>query len=126
MVGKDDPGVDAEGRVAPHPPNSVPQCLNLRHQQARVTVEQVDSDEERSTRNPIAAIVRHAREYAVENGGMRFASPPYACSARGGERSTRSRAARFPSRLRLTPVSASINCVVMRPACPTCAELQST
>jgi hypothetical protein len=71
MVGKDDPGVDVEGRVEPHLPKSVPQCLNLRHQQVRVTVEQVDSEEERSTRNPIAAIVRHAREYALENGGMR-------------------------------------------------------
>jgi hypothetical protein len=72
MVGKDDPGVDAEGRVAPHLPNSVPLCLNLRHQQVRATVEQVDREEERSTRNPIAAIVRHAREYALKNGGMRF------------------------------------------------------
>jgi hypothetical protein len=33
MVGKDDPGVDAEGRVEPHLPNSVPQRTNLRHQQ---------------------------------------------------------------------------------------------
>ena len=79
MVAKDDPGVDVKGRVAPHLPNSVPQCLNLRHQQVRVTVEQVDREEESSTRNPIAAIVRHAREYALENGGMRSAFPPYAC-----------------------------------------------
>jgi hypothetical protein len=39
----------------------------LRHQQ----IAQVGREEERSTRNPIAAIVRHAREYALENGGMR-------------------------------------------------------
>ena len=71
MVGKDDPGVDAEGRAEPHLPNSVPQCLNLRHQQVSATVEQVDREEEHSTRNPIAAIVRHAREYALEKGGMR-------------------------------------------------------
>jgi hypothetical protein len=71
MVGKNDPGVDVEGCVAPHLPNSVPQCLNLRHQQVRATVEQVDREEEPSTRNPIAAIVRHAREYALQNGGMR-------------------------------------------------------
>jgi hypothetical protein len=70
-VGKDDPGVDVERRVAPHLPNSVPQRLNLRHQQVWATVEQVDREEERSTRNPIAAIVRHAREYALENGAMR-------------------------------------------------------
>jgi hypothetical protein len=71
MVGKDDPGVDAEGRVEPHLPKSVPQHVNLRHQQVRATGEQVDGEEERSTRNPIAAIVRHATEYASENGGMR-------------------------------------------------------
>jgi hypothetical protein len=71
MVGKDDPGVDVEGRVAPRLPNSFPQCLNLRHQQVRATVEQVDREEEHFTRNPIAAIVRHATEYALENGGMR-------------------------------------------------------
>jgi hypothetical protein len=77
MVGKDDPGVDAERRVAPHLPKSLPQHVNLRHQQGRATVEQVDREEERSTRNPIAAIVRHAREYALENGGMRsrFSTP---------------------------------------------------
>ena len=67
----DDPGVDVEGSVASHLQNSVPQQVNLRHQQVWATVEQVDREEERSTRNPIAAIVRHAREHAVENGGMR-------------------------------------------------------
>src|SRR3984893_15979332 len=61
-----------EGPVEPHLPNSVPQQVNLRHQQVWSTVEQVDREEECSTRNPIAAIVRHAREYALENG--------YACS----------------------------------------------
>jgi len=71
MVGKDDPGVGAKGRAEPHLPNSVTQCLNLRHQQVRATVEQVDREEDRSTRNSTAAIVRHAREYALENGGMR-------------------------------------------------------
>src|SRR5437867_3520488 len=34
-------------------------------------VEQVDREEERSTRNPIAAIIRHASEYVLDNGGMR-------------------------------------------------------
>jgi hypothetical protein len=33
MVGKDEPGVDAEGCLEPHLPKSVPRCLNLRHQQ---------------------------------------------------------------------------------------------
>ena len=33
MVGKDNPGADAEGGVESHLPNSVPQRLNLRHQQ---------------------------------------------------------------------------------------------
>ena len=60
-----------EGPVEPHLPNNVPQQVNLRHQQVWATVEQVDREEERSTRNPIAAIVRHATEYALENGGMR-------------------------------------------------------
>jgi len=32
-VGKDDPGADAEGRVERHLPNSIPQRLNLRHQE---------------------------------------------------------------------------------------------
>jgi hypothetical protein len=66
-----------EGCVVSHLPNSVPQRLNLRHQQVCATVEQVDREEERSTRNPIAAIVRHAKEYALGKGGMRSAFPPY-------------------------------------------------
>jgi hypothetical protein len=57
--------------VAPHLPKSVPPHVNLRYQQVCATVEQVDREEERSTWSPIAAIVRHAREYALENGGMR-------------------------------------------------------
>ena len=82
MVGKDDPGVDVEGRVASHLPNSAPQRLSLRHQQVCATVEQINRDEERSTRNPIVAIVRHATEYALENGGMRFPGAPCNISRR--------------------------------------------
>jgi hypothetical protein len=52
-------GVGVEGRADARLPNRCPQHVDLRHQQARAAVEPVDREEEPSTRNPIAAIIRH-------------------------------------------------------------------
>jgi len=60
MIGKDDPGVDAEGPLGAHSANDIAQSVNPRDQQIRAAVEQVHGKEEGSARNPIAAIVRHA------------------------------------------------------------------
>src|SRR5437870_5269785 len=76
MVGKNDPGADVEGRLEAHLPNTVAQRANVCHQQVRATVEPVDREEARPTRNPVAAIVRHARKYALENGGTRSGFSP--------------------------------------------------
>jgi hypothetical protein len=51
MIGKDNPGVDAEGRTGAHPANRIAQI--------RRAVAQVHCKEEGSARNPIAAIIRH-------------------------------------------------------------------
>ena len=59
MIGKDDPGVDAEGCAGAHPANRVAQYVDLRHQQIRSAVEQVHGEEEGSTRNLIAAIIQY-------------------------------------------------------------------
>ena len=58
MVGKDDPGTDAEGCVGTHPGNRLAQDVDLRQQQIRPAVEQIYGKES-SPRNPIAAIIRH-------------------------------------------------------------------
>ena len=48
--------------------------IDSRHQQVRPSVKQVHCEEEGSSWNPIAAIVRHERGVcpASQNGGMRF------------------------------------------------------
>ena len=61
MVGEDNPGIDAEGRTGAHPANRVAQYVDLRHQQIRTGVAQLHCKEEGSARNPIAAIIWHAR-----------------------------------------------------------------
>jgi hypothetical protein len=61
VIGKDNPGVDMERCACAHLPDGVAQRIDARHQQVRPTVEQVHCKEERSTRNPIAAIIRYAR-----------------------------------------------------------------
>src|SRR3984893_9970786 len=53
--------------------NRVPQRVNLGHQQIRVAVEQVHRKEECSTREPIAAIVRHEREHTSPRRVAEFA-----------------------------------------------------
>ena len=40
-------------------PNRVPQKVDSRHQQIRPAVQQIHSEEEFPTRNPIASILRH-------------------------------------------------------------------
>jgi hypothetical protein len=66
-----------EGRADAHLPNRVPQRVDLRHQQVRPAVEQVHREEERSTRNPVAATVRHeGRMSRLGYGGMRCAFRP--------------------------------------------------
>jgi hypothetical protein len=80
MIGKDDPGIDAEGCVGAHPGNRLEQDVSLRPQQIQPAVEQVYGKEEGSTRNPIAAMIRHARSNpSFGRGGIRSAFPPYAC-----------------------------------------------
>ena len=59
MIGKHDPGVDVEWRAGANLPNHIPQRVDLCDQQIRPAVEQVRREEERSTRNPIATIIRH-------------------------------------------------------------------
>jgi hypothetical protein len=59
VIGKDNPGVDRERWAGAHFPNGVARRIDARHQQVRPTVKQVHCKEERSTRNPIAAIIRH-------------------------------------------------------------------
>jgi len=61
MVGKDDPGIDMERRAGAHSPHRVAQFVDMRHQQVGAPVKQVHRKAERSTRIPIAAILRHAR-----------------------------------------------------------------
>ena len=74
VVRKDDPGVDVEGSAHAHLPNRVPQRVDLRGQQVRTTVEQINREEERSTRNPIATIIRHDGNMPrLKKGGMRYA-----------------------------------------------------
>ena len=77
MIGKDDPGVEAEGCAGAHPANRVAQEVDLRDQQVRTAVEQVHRKEEGSARNPIAAIIRHARnmpEQSVRRNALRFSA----------------------------------------------------
>jgi hypothetical protein len=59
MVGQDHPGIDVKGRACAHLPDSLPQRVDSGHQQVRAAVEQVHREEERSTGNPVTAIVRH-------------------------------------------------------------------
>src|SRR6266446_4390806 len=50
-----------EWRTGARLPNRVAQSIDSRHQQVRPSVEQVHCEEERSSWNPVAAIVRHER-----------------------------------------------------------------
>jgi hypothetical protein len=59
VVGKHDPGVDAERRAYADLPNRLPQRLDLYHQQIRPAVQQVRSEEECPTWSPITTIIRH-------------------------------------------------------------------
>jgi hypothetical protein len=59
VIGKDDPGIDMKRCTGTHLANRVAHRVDARHQQVRPTVKQVHCKEERSTRNPIAAIVHH-------------------------------------------------------------------
>jgi hypothetical protein len=59
VVGKHDPSVDVERRAGADLPNRIPQRVDLCHQQIRPAVEQVRSEEECPTWNPIATIIRH-------------------------------------------------------------------
>ena len=59
VVGKHDPGVDVERRAGADLPNCLPQRVDLGNQQIRPAVEQVRSEEECPTSNPIATIIRH-------------------------------------------------------------------
>jgi hypothetical protein len=61
VVGRDNPGVDAERCAGAHLSNGLAQEVDLHHQEMRVAVTKVHREEEGSTRNPIAAIVEHAR-----------------------------------------------------------------
>ena len=56
VVGKHDPGVDVERRAGADLPNRLPQRVNLCDQQIRPAVEQVRSEEECPTWDPIATI----------------------------------------------------------------------
>jgi hypothetical protein len=61
VVGKDDPSIDRERCPGAHSPNRIAQRVETRHQQAGAPVKQFTPKEECSARNPIAAIIRHAR-----------------------------------------------------------------
>jgi len=52
-------GVDVERCTGAHVPDGVAQRIDARHQQVRPAVKQVHCKEERSTRDPNAAIIRH-------------------------------------------------------------------
>jgi hypothetical protein len=59
VVGKYDPGIDAEGCPQARPADCLTQHIDMPHQQVGAAVEQVHRKEEGSARNPIAAIFRH-------------------------------------------------------------------
>ena len=66
-----------EGCTGAHLPNRAAQRVDPRHQQVRPTVKQVHCKEERSTRNPIAAIVRHVGsmpELRFRRNALRFSA----------------------------------------------------
>lgn len=59
VIGKDDPGVDVKGVAGAHPANRISQQIDAPDQQVRAAVEEVHREEEGSTGDPIAAIIRH-------------------------------------------------------------------
>jgi hypothetical protein len=59
VVGKHDPGVDAEWCTGADLLNRIPQRVDLCHQQIRPAVQQVRSEEECPTWDLIATIIRH-------------------------------------------------------------------
>jgi hypothetical protein len=88
VVGKDDPGVDMERCTGAHLPNRVAQCVDARHQQIRPTVKKVHGKEERSTRSPIAAIVRHVGsklDLRYRRNALRFSALRCGCTIRHGQ-----------------------------------------
>ena len=77
VVGKDDPGVDMEWRAGARLPNRLAQSINSRHQQVRPSVKQIHCEEEGSSWNPIAAVVRHERSMpglAERRNALRFSA----------------------------------------------------
>jgi hypothetical protein len=62
MIGKDNPGVDAEGPLGAHATNDIAQSVDPGDQQIRAAVKQVHGKEEGSARNLITAIVWHAMD----------------------------------------------------------------
>jgi len=82
VFGEDDSGIDAKRHAGAHPSNRVAQRVNLRYQQTQALVEQVHREEERSARNPIAAILRHSaiiRQLSLDTAECATTFPPYAC-----------------------------------------------
>ena len=87
-LAKDDPGVDMKRCTGAHLPNRVAQRVDLRHQQVRPTVKQVHCKEEISTRNPIAAIVRHVGsklDLRHRRNALRFSALRCCCTIRHGQ-----------------------------------------
>jgi hypothetical protein len=88
VVGKDVPGVNIERCTGTHLPDRVAQRVDARHQQVRPTVKQVHCKEERSTRNPIAAIVRHVGsmpDLRYRRNALRFSALRCCCTIRHGQ-----------------------------------------
>jgi hypothetical protein len=48
LAGEDDPGIDAKPNAGSYPPNRIAARIDMRHQQIRSAVEQVDRDEKGS------------------------------------------------------------------------------
>lgn len=83
VIGKDNPGVDAEGCASARPANGVVQFINLLHQQIRTTVKQVHGEEVGHAWNAGAPVVRHGGNMPeLLKRRKRSAFPPYACSTR--------------------------------------------
>jgi hypothetical protein len=90
VVRQDDPPVDTKWRLPAYLPYRLAQRLDVRDEQIGTTVEQVHRKEVRGARDPVAAVIRHARSMpeiglrrnALLIGGMRFAFPPYGAVAR--------------------------------------------
>jgi hypothetical protein len=76
VVRQHDDGVDLEGVVSPRIGNGAAQRIDVIDEQSLPPFQQVGGEEQLSTWNAGAAIIWHCARLR-ENGGLRFANPPY-------------------------------------------------